>query len=193
MITNIMDITPQALRVVKPDRASSIQNFETSPIPIFENSSHDIAKITLANDPSEVTPRAVIHTVSNKSSSYKILRIQTPKLLARLRSFSNGRQQGCRSREQNIDSFVPHHPARLSSLDSTPSTSTSSSSERPYDPHTATPLCHDEPYASGPYRGSSLPPFAHATQDLFLDPVLLIPQIRIIPAMTTVSNGQATV
>lgn len=193
-------LSPPPLQVVKMKKSASMQEFKRSPTQLGRKFSIGTAT---ENGSSDITPRATNshHTISGKSSSYSILRTQTPRLLTKLRSFSNGRVSTSRAtcrrysvgiREPSAESAASLQPRRMPSSQNGISNFGSSSSEGSYDPDPAMPLGFGF-NAHGPRSASSSLPYIHESDNPLLDPSLLIPQIRVIPEMTTLGDGNAIV
>lgn len=186
-------LNPRPLQVVKMQKSASVQDMERSPTPIFRRVSSSTDQDTVGDPGEDVTPRAIRHPVAGKSSSYSILRFQTPKLLTRLRSFSNGRQHSNRSCGPSTGTLIPHQPGQIPSLRNVSSKSGGSSSDGSYDPQPVMPQrCNDATGLASHHAGVSIC-YANQARDAILEPILLIPQIRIIPERTAVGDGQTAV
>ncbi|KAM0810451.1 hypothetical protein AB5N19_10800 [Seiridium cardinale] len=195
-------LSPRPLQVAKIGKSMSMQDLESSPPSIFGRLD-DMDRSHTRNDASDVTPRPINHPISGKSSSYKLLKTQTPRLLTKLRSFSNGRASSSRatcrrydmgSRESSAGSpTASGQLGRRPSSQERASTFDGSSSEGSYDPDPVMPLGHDG-FNTYEFRQiSSSVPSVHGSSDPAWEPSLLIPHIRIVPEMTTLGDGTATV
>ncbi|KAI1877434.1 hypothetical protein JX265_003442 [Neoarthrinium moseri] len=134
----------------------------------------------------ENTPRASSQTLSGKTSSYRILRTQTPKLLTKLRSFSNGRASSSRAtcRRYSLRSRQSSTSSSGSSLPSQPRSDQdgfscfgSNSSDGTYDPDPIMPLGYDAVDVYKPRHPSHTLPPVHDLQQPAFEHSLLIPTI----------------
>jgi hypothetical protein len=197
-------LSPPPLHISKVGNIPSIQDFEATPRPV-PHQPHN----TRNPRPSELsslnaTPRATGHKTHEKSSSYGLLRSQTPKLLSRLRSFSKDRVSSSRAtcRRYSTDSSVSstgsvpsHQSGRFHSSQERASNFGSSSSEGSYDPDPVMPLCFDG-HGLGMQdqrRGNIPKSYLHEPTEPFIEPSLLIPQVRVVPEMTTIQSSGTTV
>lgn len=194
-------LSPRPLRISKLEKSPSPIGTWRSPRPPSERHAIYMDDNYNANTFFDATPRATNH---RKSSSYSILRTQTPKLLTKLRSFSNGRLSSSRatcrrystdSRDSSSGSDANYRPGQLHFTQDGFSNFGSSSSEGSYDSDPVMPLHYDS-HTLGAYglRQDSDPvSHFHEPVDPLLDPNLLIPEVRVIPEMTTIRDGSATV
>jgi hypothetical protein len=153
----------------------------------------------------DATPRAVTRTMLRRSSSYQALRTQTPRLLTKLRSFSNGRvlssKATCRrydqlSREPSVSSFssTPPYiePPNLSRKNVECSFG-SNSSDATYDPEPFMPLGYDGFDGHKDRQPSNYLSSVQESDGAILDPYLLVPHISITTEVTTLDDGHTTV
>lgn len=197
-------LSPRPLRISKLDMSlSPIDTWRSPKAPCEKHGTH-MDDNHNANTSFDATPRAANHYNHRKSSSYSILRTQTPKLLTKLRSFSNGRVSSSRatcrrystdSRDSSSGSDGNHRPGQLHFAQDRFSNFGSSSSEGSYDSDPVMPLHYDS-HTLGSYglhQDSDPVSRFHEPVDPFLDPNLLVPEVRVIPEMTTIRDGSATV
>lgn len=192
-------LSPRPLQIVKPEPDRSTYD---------ENSPKNGNKSGNENDCHlselvEATPRPRNPPASVKSSSYKLIRAQTPKLLSKLRSFSNGgrvsssratcRHYSIGSRRSSTSSSLSPTPGQQPGDHDAISEFGGSSSDGSYDPDPIMPLGFDN-YNTYGYRhtGNLLPPVEEPA-DPMLTPSLLIPQICITPEVTALADGHITV
>lgn len=194
-------LSPRPLRISKLDKSPSPIDTSRSPQAPSERHGVYMDDNYNANISFDATPRATNH---RKSSSYSILRTQTPKLLTKLRSFSNGRVSSSRatcrrystdSRDSSSGPDANYRPGQLPFNQDRFSDFGSSSSEGSYDSDPAMPLHYDSHMlgAYGLHQDSDPVSRFHEPVDPILDPNLLIPELRVVPEMTTIRDGSATV
>jgi hypothetical protein len=153
------------------------------------------------------TPRASGRPLSRRSSSFQALRSHPPKLLNKLRSFSNGRilssKATCRhydltSRDSSISSsrgspppYAAQPPAHLENdIDSSFG---SSSSEASYDLHPFMPLGYSGLDGYECRQPSNSFSSVHEPAGSIMDPYVLVPHITITPEASTLNAGDTTV
>jgi hypothetical protein len=187
--------SPRPLLITKMGRTSSMQALDQLPPAALATKCNGI-------DLSDVTPRAISHSNSGKSSSYKVLRSQAPQFLNKLRSFSNGRilfsratcgRYSLQSRGSSVGSLSPQENGKVVAHPLTLSNWGSSSSEGSYDPDPLMPLGFGMFDSCRERQTSKAFHYANEIPSPLLEPSLLIPQIRIIPQSTTLADGNTAV
>ncbi|KAK7927177.1 hypothetical protein PG985_004175 [Apiospora marii] len=161
----------------------------------------------MATDP--VTPKPKSSLLSRRASSYQVLR-STPKLLTKLRSFSNGRalssKATCRRydlQDRDLSGSLYGSPrvSRTSSLFEPPGSRSNSSTEASYDPEPFLPLGYDGIYGERSQSGDARQPSGGSLSSVQVsdgssaiqDPYLLVPHVAITPEAKTLDDGRTMV
>lgn len=156
-----------------------------------------------------ITPKPKSSMFSRRASSYQVLR-STPKLLTKLRSFSNGRalsskatcrHYDLRERDASGSSYGSPLATRVSSRSEPPESQSGSSTEASYDPEPFMPLGYDgglygpiDNNTRQPSDGSLLSSVqeshgSSSASSTIQDPYLLVPHVAITPEAKTLENG----
>lgn len=161
----------------------------------------------MATDP--ITPKPKGSMLSRRASSYQVLR-STPKLLTKLRSFSNGRalssKATCRrydlqGRDLSGSSYGSPRVSRISSLSEPSESRSNSSTEASYDPKPFLPLGYDGIYGERSQSGDARQPSGGSLSSVQVsdgsstiqDPYLLVPHVAITPEAKTLDDGRTMV
>ncbi|KAK8051969.1 hypothetical protein PG993_003354 [Apiospora rasikravindrae] len=160
----------------------------------------------MTTDP--ITPKHKASTLPRRASSYQILR-STPKLLTKLRSFSNGRvlsskatcrRYDLRERDTSGSSYGWPLATRVSSQYGPPESRSCSSTEASYDPVPFLPLGYDGFYGEQ-VKSNTRHPSGESLSSVQVsdgsstiqDPYLLVPHVAITPEAKTLENGRTMV
>ncbi|KAK8090795.1 hypothetical protein PG994_000300 [Apiospora phragmitis] len=196
---------PQSLTVVKKRRNAHSQSCSSD-----NNESAFGEPVVNLNSPEQnpSTPKHKASMMSRRASSYHILR-STPKLLTKLRSFSNGRalsskttcrHYDLRGRETSGSSYGSPLATRVSSRSGPPESRSCSSTEASYDPEPFLPLGYDGFYGEQSKGGTRQPSGGSLSSvqvsdgsSTIQDPYLLVPHVAITPEAKTLENGRTMV
>ncbi|KAK8127616.1 hypothetical protein PG984_008724 [Apiospora sp. TS-2023a] len=199
-------IQPQSLTVIKKRRNTQGHSQSSDYEGTFGKSAANL--YVLEQDP--ITPKPKSSMLSRRASSYQILR-STPKLLTKLRSFSNGRalssKATCRHydmRERDLShssSYGSPLVSRTSFLSEPPGSRSNSSTEASYDPEPFLPLGYDGIYGEQIQSGGTRQPSGGSLSSVQVsdgsstiqDPYLLVPHVAITPEAKTLDDGRTMV
>ncbi|KAK7956214.1 uncharacterized protein PG986_005436 [Apiospora aurea] len=193
---------PRSLTVIKKRRNPNGQSRSS------ENDEIAFGELGASLDSPEqnpTTPKHKTSMLSRRASSYQVLR-STPKLLTKLRSFSNGRalsskatcrRYDLRERDTSGSSYGSPLAIRVSSNSGPPESRSCSSTEASYDPEPFLPLGYDGFYGEQ-IKSNTCRPSGESLSSVQVsdgsstiqDPYLLVPHVAITPEAKTLENGR---